>query len=1646
MNYKKLLEIIRGRERSNRHGNDVPELIFQYCGAGVDFKEVAVELLKISDLREDLFNSLPSSMGDVRYALSAETDCKIRSSILSNFSDFPIINSMSEIGLSPNTSWFILLISKDNFELLKDIYSDGNFNEIDLEKIRDADELYVCSSDRVIGVSSDPYCFEYDVSIFKDGVVLSVSQVVEIFRDSILDSGDRDVADKDLSFLDNQELVVGAVDMLAASGSHTLEEIVNFFGSFSGFSPKLLELFEGSVTGQEKLADKIKLSRYAKTLSGTPLGNKITEFIGGDLLKSTSKLLVSDLDSLVTLLQNDISLKKQDVIKIYKRLERSQRLGDRIVLETVSLDDSDKISILGDFDRINLWNICEFIIKDGGGVDRLLSAIRDCQSREDLSKEDIFRVVIDQDLSEADIRSICSSLDISPVGKYIYDQEGANLLKFIEHRRSYNIDSIILEGVKYLSIQDKMRIGCFDWANFDKEDFESSFDVILDLISKEEVSSSAIEFISYIMRHGSKSQIEKSVDILAKLSFAGRDGSHFVNSILVDSVPEELKEDFCNRLAREMSPASFNKVSNILLPYMSGDTKEGIYKKIAKTVAGAISVIKDHKSSSACRKVAIKTMAKSVGDDIRSIRGCLSEAEASLYFSLVDYNHKLRILRSFPEFIESYLEILKDDEKELLEICEYYLQLKDGVSKNGVYKALDTMIPSYIRNRSSVSLFRMRDVSTYIDNLHEVVLSHIPKSKLKDKKYVSEIFKDFARADISLDFSDDILSEDAVLVRSYLSKSPDDFINGLSTDLFYGESGFLKIGLDAIGDEYEHKFTEPSTDHISSCLLRVVNDGAVDLSVDNIEEELLNQGFDYLYIKSGDINAEAIFKIVKMLDSNKQAGVLKSFDSWIGGWGGLVDGVDKDLIASLCIDDSDFFEFLINSLNGYNLKVILDDLGLLDHYLSFITGERAGEIHIDASSIPYDISEMVFRYCLYNRSANHFFREVAVSLIPKIGIQGVFEFLRDDDDFQFVSDNVTSPMSALMAKNDISNSYELFQLARGSSFEIPSSLFLKAARYYDTRGSHGSYEKLDDFLISNAALSIANASKIFSHYSNSSNAQIKRIVKAYSEIMKGNEILLSGLLINQGGAFKEYAGRLNIKDSNPDSVLKAVVSCGEDIDSLISVCDVVNGYDFGDKLQDVSDYILDLFEKTGDPRVFACAHDLGVLYTSGIIQRALSSDKGVIFQKIGDEVEVSISIGYENELLGTYKISSNTVDAEYPGVEDLIREIVSKKLSLHDVVGELDIPTMVFSYDQGEIGVKDKYKVYAKDPSDNELLNSLIAFENSHKLPGRIESIGNFDDLNYRVVVDLSGLYAAADSYEESDFLKSSLNNTIDEIESSFDEILGKLSGDKPFGIEIEYSMSVERYKVAEMMNESLAKDIIKPINDYVTSKGSSWDLKYDGSIKGKHSGELVSPKLYGEEGLGELERILDEVDKIRSSGVEMSSSSDFQCGIHVHHDARDILENREIIESMKSALYKIQEPLYAICEASRSRNSFCSKANMSPKGVDLSNRGGFNITSYGTVEFRMREGMNDKKAILRWVRITKAVMDHVRSELREALQASKDQAVVTASDIFKALSVEKALQIKSGVDKDSSRFDKAISVAKLFENTFKGLGENKAA
>ena len=216
---------------------------------------------------------------------------------------------------------------------------------------------------------------------------------------------------------------------------------------------------------------------------------------------------------------------------------------------------------------------------------------------------------------------------------------------------------------------------------------------------------------------------------------------------------------------------------------------------------------------------------------------------------------------------------------------------------------------------------------------------------------------------------------------------------------------------------------------------------------------------------------------------------------------------------------------------------------------------------------------------------------------------------------------------------------------------------------------------------------------------------------------------------------------------------------------------------------------------------------------------------------------------------------------------------------------------------------------------------------------------------------------------------------------------------DLKFGVEIEffganYVTVIEKLRAAGIS--------VADFSGYTHKVIPQWKLTTDASVTSRDTGlyrglELVSPILYGDEGLDELAKVYEVLN---SCGAKVDKS----CGTHVHFDIADFT-----VQNCKNFLtlyYNYQGIINHLVPPSRRRNEYC-KPLLKSDLVQINNQhwvssirdiayvigtrySKVNLQSYvkyGTIEIRQHGGTTEFDKMEAWIILMYQLLDSAKQE-----------------------------------------------------------------
>lgn len=286
------------------------------------------------------------------------------------------------------------------------------------------------------------------------------------------------------------------------------------------------------------------------------------------------------------------------------------------------------------------------------------------------------------------------------------------------------------------------------------------------------------------------------------------------------------------------------------------------------------------------------------------------------------------------------------------------------------------------------------------------------------------------------------------------------------------------------------------------------------------------------------------------------------------------------------------------------------------------------------------------------------------------------------------------------------------------------------------------------------------------------------------------------------------------------------------------------------------------------------------------------------------------------------------------------------------------------------------------------------------------------------------------------------------------------------FGVEIEF------FSPSYEITQEITKYVTKKFNSSSVKKTgnySSWHMTNDCSLKESqrddHGGtvrwygkELVSPILNGFRG---IETVTKVIDYLKSMGAEV----DWQCGLHVHVDAKDL--GMAQISNVVKRYSKNQKIINSFFDSSREDNEYCQPfskqydvyADFRKQGwgdtledfydftdVNCERYQSVNLTAlleHGTIEFRQHHGTLDSKEVESWlIFLLKFVESSTLFEMKpKNKHASNILELAAAIDKNKKINKKRIRTVFSGF---STRFQNKW--IEYLEKKFSSFGGNLIA
>ena len=218
-----------------------------------------------------------------------------------------------------------------------------------------------------------------------------------------------------------------------------------------------------------------------------------------------------------------------------------------------------------------------------------------------------------------------------------------------------------------------------------------------------------------------------------------------------------------------------------------------------------------------------------------------------------------------------------------------------------------------------------------------------------------------------------------------------------------------------------------------------------------------------------------------------------------------------------------------------------------------------------------------------------------------------------------------------------------------------------------------------------------------------------------------------------------------------------------------------------------------------------------------------------------------------------------------------------------------------------------------------------------------------------------------------------------------------EFSFNRSFGIELETYGTTRQALIAAFREQGLT------LNDesYNHTTRTHWKVVSDSSISGGNGNEIVSPVLFGLDGINQIKKATIALNK---AGAKVNNS----CGFHVHFGITDLTIDN--IKNLAKTHIEIENKFDSIVPNSRrlNNNNYCksltSIANNKTLAINKINSANsisefisiftsryvkMNFQSYnrqGTVEFRQHSGTTTFSKIKNWILICARMIDYTKA------------------------------------------------------------------
>ena len=1329
------------------------------------------------------------------------------------------------------------------------------------------------------------------------------------------------------------------------------------------------------------VASKMKLYSLSNQVSdNSPLREILLSF-RKDVISKISRVKVHDLGALrVAMLDENVPRNKKT--SIVKKLDRSDRFSYSLIANLEQDHQLDILSSIGRSDgdsylsaqkeNIDLAkfitsmddDLCDYLRWDDPGFeDKYGRPAHRCLINLIESGSDSMAVSVYNKLYGHNVKSVSDILNrMMDESRGEYGDPDANVSWSTEYPRIFELSFGLFNA------RDKMGMGFSKWLKYAEEDLNNSFDDIIPLIPD---SMFGQVFARYILSRGSESQKSEIKETYIKEPMS-------LEKSTFDLVfSKEEKEKIAMESFNTSTPAVLRGQLPMIGEYLPEDVQRETFNKIASTVDGAKMIISKKSISAKIRDKAIKKALKS---------------KTIPFDFIIDNTTKEEIFS-----IATSVKIDSETSGKIITKYEDTDLAEKIIKKNGF--DIIFLLNSFVRDNIDQMRIDPDEYSEVIANYMNDRGRYLHKIRIEDLTH-SQIYK-----------------ENIPKIREKIGeKDLESLSERILKDL--GPDKLIQM----LGD-YEGKFLKEYNKAESS-----------KLTAESLEF-LVENGLLESYLEKNGATQEDKRIISKQMDSNENSGrsVFSNKMTF------LLDNHTYKIMSKYFDEDRDLEIYPENILIrivvylafedklSYKkaIKIIKDKTGSSrqffeaanDHFLSSDKEEELNNIGMEMSREGLLSNEELISYFKSTDRLENQVQSSVVTLLndeeDELSMMVLSRYIQRSSDLVYALKFATTRAQV----DTIHRVYwsnggargepfyggaKIFIMFEDSNINV-DDLFLDAYKSF-IKSKKGGYEKSEAFLSKRPRLLKENIENIIDVAQGTSDAEFKRVAKVLIDMdlsgVKGQVFSILKRGDNLGMAKKILGDKLSEDDIKKEILRTDNPNAAREMMSLLKDSTLLNDKELVDKLLDELGFGASLLSRAGK-----------VSENNLHIYSRVIMGEGTRLSFTGEIKLSHVMFVVENGTMNPGRLDFDATLKKIKGLnaqdEDLnhfLYEYIKPYIEINKSVGVINLKEGTFCGEDIEINLnRPDVRVMAEDAGFTDLLETVREFKIDRKLNAQI-SINNG---RINILVEIENEDEGDNEFDS--LLSDNMKKEMDELKVKFDDIVGKMSMDSPFGIEIEYSSTIPRSQFAKIVSGDSGESVVA-YDDYKSTTGSDWEVKYDGSISTGIPAEVASPKLYGEEGIEKLRKVLKGIDSLNKK-KKIKTGAEIQCGIHVHHDIKDLLNiESDLKEVFKKALFKVQGPIYELCHESRKSGSYSRKMGVhSVKGDHLpSSKDGFNFTRYGTLEFRMKEGVMDADEIVRWVRVTKMVVEGIRETI---LKSSEDNI----NEVLEAITLERIMIEKSG-------------------------------